>query len=55
VAQRVEGADFVAIFTDYVKHDVQEILRSLRCKIVFAEGGPSRLVRQVVASVPPVK
>jgi hypothetical protein len=36
------------MFTDYVKHDVQDILRGLGCKIIFSDGGPSRLVRKVL-------
>ena len=57
VAERVRGSDVVAILTDVVKHDAQQIVVGLKgrpgCEyqIVYTSGGPSRIVRELVRAM----
>lgn len=47
VMQRVAGADIVALWSDCVKHDVQQILRNNNVSVTFASGGPSRVLHAI--------
>ena len=44
----------MAMISDYVKHDVQEILKSLGQRWISTSGGPTRIVRDILAATRPV-